>query len=152
MTTVGLISCSSAKLAHPAPARELYCSPLFRLSLSHAEGACSVVYVLSALHGLVELDTVIAPYNRRIGGKAEREAWARRIASSLIAKHGRDIAYLVLAGADYAAPIATALRTHDGHRDGAWRGVAPSLIHTPLSGMAMGVRLRWLSQQNSRTD
>lgn len=149
---IGLISCSSAKLAHPAPARDLYCSPLFRLSLAYAQTTCTAVYVLSALHGLVSLDTIIAPYNRRMGGKAERDAWSRRVASGLIAKHGRDVAYLVLAGADYAEPLASALRTHDGHRGGAWHGVDPSLIHTPLSGMAMGVRLRWLSQHNSRSD
>ncbi len=148
---IGLISCSSQKLYRPAPARELYCSPLFRLSLVYAERICSAVYVLSALHGLVELDTVLARYNRRLGGKAEREAWSRRIASSLIAKHGRNVAYLVIAGADYADPLATALRTHDGHRDGAWGGVSQSMIHTPLAGMQMGARLRWLNAQLARS-
>lgn len=145
---IGLVSCSARKLGHAAPARELYCSPLFRLALAHAERTCSAVYALSALHGLVELDALIAPYNRRLGGKAEREAWASRVASSLVQRHGREAGYLVLAGADYAVPLATALRTIDGHRGGSWRGVAPELIKTPLAGMPMGARLRWLSQQN----
>jgi len=144
---IGLVSCSARKLAVAAPARELYCSSLFRLSLAYAEARCSAVYVLSALHGLVELDRVLAPYNRRLGGKAERERWGRLVASSLVTRHGREVDYLILAGADYAGPLATELRTIDGHRRGAWRGVPPERILTPLARMPLGPRLRWLSEQ-----
>lgn len=35
-TTIGLIGCGKPKLPHPAPARDLYLSRLFRLSLEVA--------------------------------------------------------------------------------------------------------------------
>lgn len=144
---IGLISCSAQKLDHAAPARELYTSPLFRRSLAYAEATCSVVYVLSALHDVVELDRVIESYNRRLGGKKERQAWGRRAAQRLVAEHGRDTAYMILAGSDYADPLSVALWTLDGHRGDGWRGVARGLIHTPLAGMSVGLRLRWLNEQ-----
>lgn len=101
--------------------------------------------MLSALHGLLDLDLVIRPYERWLGGKKEREVWGRRVSDLLIARHGREVDYLVLAGADYAGPLATGLRTHDGHRGGAWRGVAADRILRPLVGLTIGQRLRLLS-------
>lgn len=142
---IGLVACSSQKLDRPAPARELYCSPLFRKSLAFAEARCSKVYVLSAALGLVDLDAVTAPYDRRLGGKSEREAWGRRVATTLIGRHGREVEYLILAGQDYAGPLATALRTHDGFREDGWHGVARERILQPLLGLQVGERLRKLN-------
>lgn len=150
---IGLVSCSAQKLNRAAPARELYRSPLFRKSLAYAEPRCERVYVLSAAHGLVELDAVTKPYDRKLGGKKEREAWARRVAGSLIGRHGREIDYLLLAGADYAGPLETALRTHDGYREDRalgchrWYGVPRERIKQPLAKMMVGERLRWLNGQ-----
>lgn len=148
---IGLISCSAQKIGRRAPARELYCSRLFRLSLAYAEPRCSTTYVLSGALGLVGLDDVTAPYDRRLGGKAERESWARRVACTLIDRHGREVDYLVLAGADYADPLATALRTYDGCREDGWHGVASDRILRPLAGLQIGQRLRWLGQQLARS-
>jgi hypothetical protein len=142
---IGLVACSSQKLEEPAPARELYCSPLFRRSLAYAESRCSKVYVLSALLDLVELDQVVATYDHRLS-KFERVQWGRRVAAKLIARHGREVEYLILAGKDYADPLATALRTYDGHRDGAWRGVEAGRILQPLLGLKVGERLRKLNE------
>lgn len=148
---IGLVSCSVTKLLRAAPARELYTSALFRKSLAHAERHCERVYILSALHGLVELDRRLEPYNRRLGSKKEREAWARRVASHLIGRHGRAVDYLLLAGVDYAGPLATALSTHDGFREDGWHGVPRERIHRPLAGMQVGQRLRWLNDQIVRS-
>lgn len=149
---VGLISCSAQKLYRPAPARELYCSPLFRKSLAYAEARCERVYVLSAALGLVELDAVTNPHDRALGGrKSEREAWARRVAGMLIGRHGRDVDYSILAGQNYAGPLATALRTCDGHHEDGWRGVARERIQQPLAGLQCGDRLRWLNEQLARS-
>jgi hypothetical protein len=143
---IGLVSCSAQKLDRPAPARELYCSPLFRKSLAYAEARCSRVYVLSAALGLVELEAEIAPYDRRLGRKKEREAWAHRVASALIDRHGREVEYLILAGNDYAGPLAAALRTYDGYRDEVWGGVPRQRIIQPLLGLQVGERLRKLNE------
>jgi len=144
---IGLISCSAQKLPRPAPARELYCSPLFRKSLAYAELRCERVYVLSAAHGLLELHQLVGPYERRLGNKKERDAWARRVAGDLIARHGRDVDYLVLAGADYAGPLSDALETYDG----GFRGVLRERILQPLIGMPVGRRLQWLNDQLARS-
>jgi uncharacterized protein DUF6884 len=148
---IGLVSCSAQKLARPAPARELYCSPLFRKSLAYAEPRCERVYVLSAAHGLVELGQLLGPYERRLGRKKEREAWANRVAGHLIDRHGRAVDYLMLAGMDYAGPLATALATYDGFREDGWHGVPRRQILAPLAGMQVGQRLRWLNDQLARS-
>jgi hypothetical protein len=52
-----LVSCVKSKLSHPAKARDLYISTLFK---SNLEYACRQnpdgIYILSAKYGLLELD------------------------------------------------------------------------------------------------
>lgn len=143
---IGLVGCSSQKLNRPAPARELYCSTLFRKSLAYAEPRCDCVYVLSGALGLVELDAVIAPYDRRLG-VLERGPWGRRVAAELVARHGHEIDYMILAGREYADPLTMWLSWSDADRGERWRGVPPDRILTPLAGMQIGQRLRWLNEQ-----
>jgi hypothetical protein len=143
---IGLLSCSAQKLDRAAPARELYCSPLFRKSLAYAERRCKRVYVLSALHHLVELDQVLEPYERRLDStKREREIWGTITASALephARRAGHDL--LILAGADYVRPLLRVVAPW--WRDGSWR----KHIHLPLAGMQVGERLRWLNDQSSK--
>lgn len=148
---IGLVSCGASKLDRPAPAAELYTSSLFRLSLEHARATCETIYVLSALHGLLPIDEVIAPYDRRLGGKKDREAWARRVASNIAAKHPKSEPITILAGLDYAGPLRVALLTMDGyqrvnkHADHyEWRGWRGA-VEFPLAGLTMGRRLQWLT-------
>lgn len=75
-TTLFVIPCGAAKLDQAAPARRLYTSPHFAhtltAALAEAEaterdlGARSRVVILSAKHGLVGLDTLLAPYEMTI--------------------------------------------------------------------------------------
>jgi hypothetical protein len=63
-TSVGIIPCSKNKLAAPAPAWLLYsASPSFTKVLAAARAKTSRVLILSGLHGLVEPDQVLAPYD-----------------------------------------------------------------------------------------
>lgn len=65
---VAVIPCSATKLDRPAPAAELYAaSAYFRGALAAALAETDEVYVLSARHGLVALDEVLAPYDVRMG-------------------------------------------------------------------------------------
>ena len=64
--TVCLVGCSKAKLRHPAPAQDLYCSPLFQLCRRWAEQHADAWAILSAHHGLVLPDQVIQPYDTTI--------------------------------------------------------------------------------------
>ena len=71
---VVLISCSAKKSRKPARARDLYSSPLFRMSLKYAEMLNSDhIFILSAKHGLMELDRVIAPYNETLNKMSDPE-------------------------------------------------------------------------------
>lgn len=145
---IGLVGCAAQKLDQPAPARELYTSRLFRAALAYAEARCARTYVLSALHGIVELDQVVEPYDQRLGSVHERSAWASRIVNCLIDRHGDRVNFLLLAGLDYAAPIDAELEPPDGCRcDHTWLGVRVprGRVLQPLVGMTIGQRLRFLS-------
>jgi hypothetical protein len=76
---VVVIPCGGAKLDTAAPAAELYTGSAFREALAAAlhqvDGDRSRVLILSALHGLVDLDTVLAPYDVKMG---DAEALDRR--------------------------------------------------------------------------
>ncbi len=131
---IGLIACSSLKLGHAARARELYCSPLFRLSLAYAEARCAKTYVLSAMHGLVDLDDVIRPYDLRLKqlAKHTREQWGRDCARAYKILHEHGTPMLLLAGADYALAFRAGMGNESRH------------ITEPLKGLMIGHRLSFL--------
>lgn len=156
MTYVGLLSCSTKKLDRSAPARDLYsASTLFRLSLAYLETFCDQVYVMSALHYLVELDRVIEPYDRRLPTrKRELDQWGHITGCRIVGRHGRFARYMMLAGADYVIPVRREMTTYLGHRPVAkgsdtyaWQGVPHANIATPLDGMQIGERMSWLSHR-----
>jgi hypothetical protein len=67
-----VIPCGGQKLDRPAKARDLYTGSMFVHTLAAVEaevaqlGEPARVLILSAKHGLVELDTVLAPYEQRM--------------------------------------------------------------------------------------
>lgn len=107
MEQIALIGCSKTKLAHAAPARDLYQGPLFRLSVRYAEKVLQVDrwFVLSALLGLVHPDQILAPYERTLARmKAPaRRAWAQTVLSQLQRRglNRPDVHWHILAGQDY---------------------------------------------------
>jgi Family of unknown function (DUF6884) len=78
---VALVSCVKSKQDSPAPAGDLYTSPLFRSFRRYAEANADVWYVLSAEHGLLHPDQIVATYERTLNAmrKSDRLAWARRV-------------------------------------------------------------------------
>lgn len=131
---IGLISCSAQKLSYPAPARDLYCSPLFRQGLTYAEARCERVYVLSAKYELVELDQVLDPYDLSLSKKSkrERQAWGTRVADRIRFRHQLS-PLMVLAGSDYVMALRWGMAGTDQAR-----------ISEPLKGMMIGQRLSFL--------
>lgn len=138
---IGLVACCKTKLDRPAPARELYISQLFRVSLRYAEAQCEVVYVASAKHGLVELDDVIAPYEFSLFqmSQRERELWGVAVARTLVARHSAGLVLVALAGVTYVQPIRNAFAS-----------LGIGAVLEPLKGMQLGQRLSWLGAQASR--
>lgn len=68
-----VIPCGVSKADRPAPAMNFYTGALFRGALAYARSVCSTdrIYVLSARYGLVPIDRVLNPYDRKLTGVAE---------------------------------------------------------------------------------
>lgn len=64
-----LVACGGVKVAHAAPAADLYFGPYFSDCLSFARSVADEedIRILAAKHGLVELDRILEPYDTRIG-------------------------------------------------------------------------------------
>jgi hypothetical protein len=64
-----IVGCGAAKRDHAAFAAELYTGPYFRSCLAYARTQAPEdrIRILSAKHCLVRLDTVLEPYNLRLG-------------------------------------------------------------------------------------
>jgi uncharacterized protein DUF6884 len=81
-----LVSCVSQKLPHRSKAKDLYVSTLFRLNLEYANGLePDGIYVLSAKHGLLNLEQEIEPYEQTLNNMrvAEIREWASKILAQL---------------------------------------------------------------------
>jgi hypothetical protein len=137
MTTIGLVGCAAGKLSRPAPARELYTSQLFRKAAAYAEANSDRWYVLSAKHGLVAPDTVLEPYDMKLGHKSGPPIWewAARVSDQLeLALLGDvNVELLVLAGEQYRTCL--------------WRNPHPARV--PMEGMGIGEQLSFLTRELS---
>ena len=148
---VALIGCGKAKLDHEAPARELYTSNLFRLSVAWAERHCDAWYVVSARYGLVEPDTVLRPYDYSLAEMrvSELEAWTSRVVS-MLAHHERAARVVLLAGGRYRQ-LAGTMRWSMHPAVNFHRG-AVAAVEEPLEGLGIGRRLHWLRLQLATTE
>lgn len=91
-----LLSCVKGKAEVAAPAREMYTSLLFKLSLRYAQmladGPADKIFILSAKYGVLGLDEVIKPYLMTLKSFTERELerWANRVLVQLRGKLGQE--------------------------------------------------------------
>ena len=131
-----LVSCVSKKRAVPAPAQDLYVSPLFLKTRAYVEGLGQPWYILSAKYGLVRPEQLIDPYDLTLKqmGVAERRRWAERVMSQL-QPHLDGVAEVVfLAGQPYQEFLNPQISK---------QGVT---VYDPLQGLKIGERMRWLGQ------
>ena len=135
MRRIALISCVSKKRTTRARAAELYTSPLFRLNLQYARKLKpDAIFILSAKHGLLDLDDEVEPYNVTLNKMdvGQRMAWASKVIRQL-QKHC-DLRYdhfIILAGERYR------------------RYLLPHLVsyEIPLKGLPIGKQLQYLKRQ-----
>lgn len=76
---VHLVACTKAKRAGSCPARELYAaSDWFAKARAYVEGEGGPWFILSAKHGLVHPDRILAPYEVALADldRAARRRWA----------------------------------------------------------------------------
>ena len=140
MKQVFLISCVKSKRTDKSACRaeEMYISPLYRASLSHAlsfaEDKSGQVFILSALYGLLALDDTIDYYEKTLGNMSgsERARWGARVGESLAERFDLEATHFVfLAGEKYV----TSLRKYLKH------------YNEPLQDLrGIGTRIRWLNE------
>lgn len=135
---VHLVACSKAKRAEPSPARELYAaSDWFRKARAYVEGEGGPWFILSAAHGLVAPDQVLAPYEAQLpaGAAWRRRLWAARVAGQLQLRGllwTRPTRFVFLAGALYREPLADFLG-------------GPAATGAPLARLGLGEQKAWLA-------
>jgi hypothetical protein len=101
--TVYLVSCVFEKRPTATRARDLYTSDWFLKARNYVERTGAPWYILSAEHGLLSPDEVVAPYERTLNTMPieARRRWAERVLAQLslsvpLARH-----FTFLAGARY---------------------------------------------------
>ncbi len=115
MANVVLVSCGKHKLDHSAKAAELYIGPLFTASMQYARTLNpDRIFILSAKHGLLGLETVIEPYDVTLDGKDEavQKAWAKKVLARLASETSlTGDRFTILAGENYYKYLTPHLRT-----------------------------------------
>lgn len=131
-----LVGCVKTKVNRPAPARDLYASPLWWRRRRYAESTGMPWVILSAEHGMVEPDTVLEPYDRYLGNEpaSYRRTWSQRTADQVLGKL-RNLgleAVEVHAGAAYLNNGLEARLRRAGVE-----------VFKPLEGLSFGEQLAW---------
>jgi hypothetical protein len=129
---VGSVSCCQSKLRVPAPARDLYTSPLFRAARTYAEWRYGHErwFILPAKFGLVDPSTVPEPYDlslRQLSAAAPA-AWGLRVGDQLAERFAGTTVLWIHAGAACCHAV---------------RYAATHPIETPVAGLRIGQQLAW---------
>ena len=141
-----LIGCVKSKRNDTRAARDLYDSRLWRWRRTYAERSRIRWYILSAKHGLLAPDTMIAPYDMALADlpAAKRRAWSRWVLDSLKAQlpalRGRTIE--IHAGKTYV----------DNGLEVGLRELG-AIVHRPLAHVAgIGPQCSWYADQLRECD
>jgi cytoplasmic iron level regulating protein YaaA (DUF328/UPF0246 family) len=148
MKRIVLISCVSKKGERKVKAKDLYISALFKYSLAYAYSLHpDKIFILSALHHLIELEREIEPYNvtlcnvlknkRKAGLKVlnskEKKEWSERVIDQLSKQADlKNDKFIILAGQEYIKPIIK----HISH------------FELPLNGLRQGERVKFLKDNS----
>jgi hypothetical protein len=144
--TIILIACVSQKLTKKAKAKDIYISQLFKSSFDYAtRQKPHKIFILSALHHLLDINRVIEPYNVTLSTipKAKRKkgltiltsfekiVWGKKVLRQLSWRFDlKNDKFIVLAGVNYIKPI---------------EGGIANLVN-PLKGKGIGQRIKFLSE------
>ena len=138
-----LIGCGKAKRQERSPAASLYTGSLFSAAREYAESSGVSWYILSALHGLLEPDTDIQPYEETLKGKTvvNRAAWHVGVVAQLLDQlpdffySFRDCTLEVHAGIAYREPLMPIFRE---------LGFS---CHSPTEKFQIGQRIAWFKEE-----
>ncbi|MEO8488991.1 DUF6884 domain-containing protein [Pseudomonas sp.] len=136
VNTVCLVACTSRKSGQPTTAEFIYRSPLFLAARSYAQQRADQWFILSAKHGLLSPEEVIAPYNESLlnQSEAQRQAWAADVHKALNARVPAGGRVIFLAGSAYRSYLAPAFEA-EGRETAA-----------PMSALGIGSQVAWLQK------
>ena len=137
MCKICLVSCASSKVSRKSKAKDLYVSSLFQYARKVAERDYDRWYILSALHGLLNPESEVSPYNDTLNTKnpSQREHWAAGVFKELLPKLKRGDEVTFLAGDSYREHLIPQLAD------------AGFACKTPLEGLGLGQQIHTLKLQ-----
>ena len=99
----GIVACCATKRTSPCEAKDLYLSPLFRMSRQWIERQGVPWFILSAKYGLLEPSRIVEPYDLTLSQltSTQRNAWSRFANRQLVTAIGSSATLVVLAGSLY---------------------------------------------------
>lgn len=132
-----LISCVSQKLPHRAKAKNLYISTLFKINLKYANSlGPDATYILSAKHGLLDLEQEIDPYEQTLNNMRTKEIkeWANHVLRQLeLVASLEEAEFIFLAGDKYRRYLLPYIKN----------------AKVPLEGLRIGEQLQRLKELTS---
>ena len=143
---IGLIGCVKQKRDRPSFARDLYDpSPLFRGRRQYVEASCDRWFILSALHGLVDPDALLSPYDQTLATApaAVRRRWSTEVVTELKRRF------------DQVQGLTFEIHAGSAYRD---NGVVEGLIGmgadvvVPTEGMGIGEQLAFYGRRRAGSD
>lgn len=136
-TKIALVSCVKTKRETAAAACDLYISPLFMGMRRYSEQKADGWYILSAEHGVLRPDEVVAPYERTLKtmSKQDRATWVKLVQRQLLELLPADAEVVVLASDRYREGVVSFLKDHG------------FTVEVPMAGLRLGEQLRWLKGQ-----
>jgi hypothetical protein len=139
---VVLVSCGKQKLDYSAPAKDLYISRRFGAARKFAENFGSSWFILSAKHGLVAPDQILAPYDQDLSLLTARskDLWVETIVSDLLKCNLVSKYLVVLATGPYAELLRERLK-QEGF-----------LVIYPLSDISENIHADILERVNANPD
>lgn len=131
---IALVSCVKTKAERACQAGDLYTSAWFRKAKSLIRRSGLRWFILSAEHGLVDPEEIIAPYEKTLNkmGVTERKAWAEKVMGQMSAALPNADEVIILAGDRYRENLLPYLQ-----------GRFPK-VSIPMEGLTSGRQLSWL--------
>ena len=137
-----LLGCVKLKHARPLPARDLYRSPLWVRRRAYAEASGHPWLILSAMHGLLDPDRCIGPYDLTLSDLSAvgRRRWGERVVTALVERFGPldHMIFEVHAGEAYRWAIEPGVLARRAR------------LEAPLAGLPLGAQLAWYKRASDQ--
>jgi hypothetical protein len=133
MSGIVIVACGAKKLDRPASARRLYTGSYFQACLDYALTLAKAkdVFIISAKYGLVGLNDVIEPYNKRLGDPFSVTEFSLATQAEQLGLLAKKV--MVVGGREYA-----------GLCRKVWKRV-----EAPLEGKGgLGEQIQWMKRQS----